>query len=484
MATRASGRQVRPRRATLALGLAIAAGATGGLLTARAAGAPAADSGDAEARAFVERALDLMGGAALEAVTRVRFDMTTQWQRTGYRNVPWTDRPSFEPHVDVRDYTIPAWRNTRDFGAVQIVNVVRDSVAITDTGEGFRPQSVAYVDERDELFVYTPDRLVLRLRDAPDLASAGDTLIGGERHALVRATVAEGFPVTVAFHAGTGLPTLLRFRRGHPNDFGLVPFGAMEVEVWYSAWRSFGDVAIPTQWDVQRAGAPYKRMTVRAAAFDPDLAPDSFSVPPALREAYLAARRPMHDRPVDSVRAVTPGLLQVHGFGFPAGAVRVGDAWVLLEAGHAPLSLERGRAALAAEGAVKHAAAVVAAARPGNGGVASLVEEGVPVYTSAAAEPFLEAVLAGAGVARRGVTVVREGRWLELPGGRLRLEPVDLPDVPGSLLVYAPDLRWVWAPDAVTPLDVRLVLERAEALGWPVSTMGTPRGMGQAPAAP
>jgi hypothetical protein len=418
-----------------------------------------------------------MGGQALRDVERVRLDMMTQWQRSSYRDVPWSDRPSFEPHTDLRDYTIPAWRNTRDFGARKIVNVVRDSVATTDIGNGFQPQSVAYVDERDELFLYTPDRLVLLLDGADDLRTRGDTVIGGELHSVVRATVLDGQPVTVAFHAGSGLPALLRFRRGHPNDFGLVPFGEMSVEVWYSGWQSYGDLAIPTQWDIVRAGAPYKRMTVQRATFDPELGADSFAVAPDLRAAFLEARRPMHDRPVDSVTTVVSGLVRLHAFGYPEGAVRVGRGWVLLQAGHAPLTLTRGRSAVEAHGVDRIIAAVIAAARPANGGVAALVQERVPVYTSVAAEPFLNAILEGADVPRRNITVVREPLSVEFDGARLLLEPVDLPNVPGSLVVYAPEQAWLYAPDAVDALDVRIVRELSRARGWSVEGLGTARGL-------
>jgi len=429
------------------------------------------------AATLVARAIDLMGGQTLRDVERVRLDMMTQWQRTGYRDVPWTDRPSFEPHVDVRDYTIPAWRNTRDFGVRTITNVVRDSVATTDLGEGPQPLSVAYVDERDELFTYTPDRLLLLLDEASDLASAADTVIGGEQHVLVRATGPIVGPLSVAFHAGTGLPTVLTFQSAHPNDFGLVPFGTMRVDVWYSNWRTFGDISIPTQWDVLRAGAPYKRMTVWSASFDPEFAADSFAVSPHLRTAYLESRGPMHDRAIDSITAIEPGLTQVSGFGFPAGAVEIGGDWVLVEAGHAPLNLDRARRALAAHGVRSFGAALVAAARPGNGGISSLVADGLPVYTSAAAEPFLLANLLGAGVAFEGVTTVRDPTWVELDGGRLRLEPIDLPDLPGSVVAYSPRHQWLYAPDAVTPLDLRIVLDHAETRGWTVTYLGSARGL-------
>lgn len=434
----------------------------------------------ADAEDVVDRAIDLMGGAeALRGVARVRLDMMTQWQRTDFRDVPWRDRPSFEPHVDVRDYTLPAWRNTRDFGPRQLTNIVRDSVAITGFGEAFRPQSVAYVDERDELFAYTPDRLVLLLRDATDLRAAADTLIGGEPHHQVEATLRGRIPTIVAFHAGTGLPTVLRFRAAHPNDFGLVPFGRMDVEVWYAGWRTFGDISLPTQWDILRVGRPYKRMTVRSATFNPAFAPDSFAVSADLRARFLEARRPMHDRAVDSVEVLRPGLVAVHGFGFPAGAVRIGTAWLLLEAGHTPLNLERGRAALASTGVGAVDAALVVAARPGNGGVLALVDEGVPSYASGASEPFVRVMLRNAEPRRSasGITVVRQEQVIELGGARVRVAPVDLPDVPGSLLLWVPDLAWVYAADAATPLDLRMVLDRARALGWTVEAVGTPRAL-------
>lgn len=186
-----------------------------------------------DARALVGRAVALAGGEErLRGVTHTAFSMMTQWQRTSFRQVPYTDRPSFEPHVDVRDYTIPAWRNTRDFGAQKITNIIRDSIAATNLGKGFQPLSVAYVDERRELFLYTPDRLLLALLDAPALKTGRDTTIGGELHHRVDGVLNQVFPSTVFFQAATGLPTMLRFSAGHPNDFGLVPWGVMAVEVW------------------------------------------------------------------------------------------------------------------------------------------------------------------------------------------------------------------------------------------------------------
>ena len=447
--------------------------------------APDRPSGPEELRAdaLVGDAIDLMGGPALRSVARVKLSLVTQWQRTDYRAGPLVDRPSFERHTDLRDYRIPAWRNTRLLSFDTIVNIVRDSVAATRIRGSFRPQSVAYVDEREELFLYTPDRLILALSEAPDLKLTGDTLIGEERHHLVNATLRQDFPVSVALHSTTHLPRLLRFRQAHPNDFGLAPFGVMEVEVWYSGWRSFGEVTIPTQWDIWRAGAPYKRMTVRSADFDPDFAAaDSFHISPKLRSEYLDARAPMHDVPVDSVTAVGPDLWRVHGIGSPAGAARVDGGWVFLGAGHTPLNLQRARTALAEAGVEGIRAAIVAAASPGNGGGVELAREGVPIYTSTAAQPFLDVTLTNAGMSGAEVRVIAEDRWVGDGEGRLLLTPVDLPDVPGSLVVYSPRGRWLYAPDAVTRLDRRIVQRLAGERGWSVERVGGARGLGFPPA--
>ncbi|MEK9502708.1 hypothetical protein WI372_17060 [Gemmatimonadota bacterium DH-20] len=438
------------------------------------------EPGPPPARALVATAVERMGGeAALRAVERVRFDMTTQWQRTDFRDVPWTDRPSFEDHTDIRDYTIPAWRNTRLFPGRAIVNVVPDSVATTDLGGGAQPLSVAYVDEREELFGYTPDRLMLALLDAADLAVAGDTLVGGEPMRVVTATVGGWSPATVWLHAGTGLPVRLRFEAGHPNDYGLVPWGVMEVQVWYSNWRTTDGISIPTQWDILRMGRPYKRMTVRRADFAPVFAPaDSFAVVAELRRRFMAeAAGPMHDRPMDSVSVVADGLVAVHGFGYPAGAVDVGDGWLLLESGHMPLNFERARRALLAEGIDRLIGATAISTRAGNGGALALAEGGRPVWTAPAAHAAMTRVMEQNGGRAGALTVVREGVWIGEGARRVRLEPVDLPDAPGSLVLWAPALGWLYAPGAIDPIDVRLVKDRAAELGWAWTALGTARAL-------
>ncbi len=434
-----------------------------------------------DAKVLVGRAVDLAGGEArLRGVTTVAFSMMTQWQRTGFRTVPYTDRPSFEPHVDVRDYRIPAWRNTRDFGARKIINVVRDSIALTDLGQGAQPLSVAYVDERRELFLYTPDRLLLALLDAPALQVGRDTVIGGERHHRVEGTLADHFPSTVFFHGGTGLPTMLRFRAGHPNDFGLVPWGVMEVAVWYSAWNSFAGINIPTQWDVLRVGAPYKRLTVLRANFAPQFAADSFAVTDAQRTAYLTSNavKPMHENsPVRGVKRVSPTLAQIDAFGTPVGAVRVGEGWLMLGAGHTPFNYDQGVHLLDSLDATPVTAVLAATAATANGGIVAAARRGIPIWVSAASEPFARRMLANAGLPNARLQRIATGTSIGTGADRVQMEPIDLPNVPNSAMVFQPSTGWLYLPDAVNDMDMAMGRARAAQLGWAVKSVGNLRGV-------
>ena len=449
-----------------------------------AGGVAAQSMSESVAVGLVGRAADLMGGEErLRSVARVSMEMTTTWLRTGFRSVPFTDRPSYEEHTDTRDYSIDAWRNTRRFPNGAITNIIRDSISVTDMGRGFQPLSDAYVDERDELFVYTPDRLILALLDADEIRAEADTLLGEEPHHRVRARLGPGHghvaDVDVFFHAGTELPTMLRFVAPHPSDFGLVQWGAMEVEVWYSAWSSFGDVHIPRQWDIRRVGVPYKRLTVRRAVFDPVFEADSFAVSDSLRRIYAGspAARPMHEaRVIESVRRpVSSVALFSPFFGVPTGAVVTSEGLLMLGAGQAPFNYQQAVAELVSRDFAEPSLVLIAPASPGNGGVVGAARDGVPVLASVAAEPFVRAMLDNEGLVRTPIEVVRDTREIGRGEDRVVLARVDIPDTPGALMLYQPANGWLWVPDASSPLHIRIARERAEERGWVVRIVGWQR---------
>ena len=439
---------------------------------------------DPRALAVVDTAIARMGGAdVLGRIQRVRFELLTQWQRTSFDTRPYPDQPSYELHSDVRDYSIPAWRNTRRFQLVgtprPITDIVRDSVAIRQINGAWAPLNVAYVDERRELFTFAADRLVLLARAAPDLALAADTTIGGLPHARVTATVA-GFPATLFFRRGDGLPAMARYRAAQPNDFGLVPWGVMDVELWYSRWQRLPSGAVlPHQWDTRRVGQPYKRITVLAAAFDSVATADSFAVSDSLRGAFFAtATRPMHDVPLDSARVVEGRLATFGVFTALGGAVKIGRQWILLEAGQAALSAERAVNWLAQnDSGSSVAGAIITVPTAGNGGVEWLAARKVPVHAAPGALPFLRTVLRNHGRPPAAVAPVARGQWIRAGGDSLWVEPIDLPDAAGALLVYVPSLRWAYSALAAAPLQRDYVLARIRERGWTVDRLGSLRGI-------
>ncbi|HVX89632.1 MAG TPA: hypothetical protein VG940_11925 [Gemmatimonadales bacterium] len=455
------------------------------LLLALAAGPLPSQSPDPAAKAFIDTALARMGGRdAVARVQRVRREMLTTWQRTGFRNEPYADAPSYELHTDIRDYGLRAWRNTRKFsltpGGPQIVDIVRDTVAIRQGPNGvWAPLNIAYVDELREIFAIAPEHLLLVASEAPDLALGRDTTIDGGAVARVTATV-EGHRVTMFFRKGDGLLAMTRFHAAQPNDFGLVQWGAMDVETWYSRWARFPvGAALPTQIDQMRLGRPYKRMTVLSAAFDTVTTAETFAISDSLRDAYFAtATKPMHDLPLDSAKVVEGTYASFGAFGTPPGAVKIGGRWVLFEAGQAGLSAERSLDWLArTDAATPVAAAILTQTSAGNGGVTVLGRRRIATWIAPGAKPFVDRMLGNTGIAGTTPTVVARAQWLRVGTDSLWLEPIDLPDAPRTMLVYSPTLKWAYNTAAAAPLQQQYLLRILRGRGWAVEKVGHARAI-------
>jgi len=460
------------------------------LLSIMLAPRPAATQTDATA--VLDRAIERMGGAAaLRSIGSIRMDILTQWSRTVLTDHPFADAPSYERNADLRDYRTRAWRNTRSFipssGTVDIVN---DTVgARTGVGAGgvvsTTPLNRAYVDERRELFAFAPERLVLLAREATDLRALADTTIAGQSHTRLRATV-EGFDATLFLRRSDGLPAMVRFVADEINDFGLAPWGEMEVEFWYSAWvRVAPGVLLPRQRDVRRVGRPYKRMTVLALTVNAAAPPDSFAIADTTVRAFLAnEQRPMWDVPLDSVKVVAE-----HFASFPPilgadGAVRVGGRWVLLETGQTPAAARlaaawvRAHAGDASPATTGPAAAIVLRHTPGNGGLKWFADERIPIYVPSGAAPVARRILGESRIAR--ATVVRGDRWVRIGTDSLLLTTVSAPDLPEVMAIHSPTHRWVYSPIFILPAyqaEQDALIARLRGAGLNVEWVGSSRGL-------
>jgi len=450
------------------------------------------------ASAALDTAIARMGGQdALRRIERVRFEMMTLWQRMTFENRPSDLIGTYELHSDLRNYPLNAWRNTRRFvsgpALQEMTDIVQTDVAIRrfppkpdGTLAPWAPLNIAYVDERKEVFAFAPERLLLAARAAADLRTLPDTTIAGLTHARVSATV-EGFPTTIFLRRNDGFLAMARYHAAQPNDFGLAPWGDMEVEMWYSRWTKYPvpgtqGVGYPTEWDVRRVGRLYKRLTVLSANFDAAAPADSFAISDSLRSAFVSgtANRPMWDLPLDSAKIIEPRLARFGNPGQTQAAVKLGDKWLLLEGTSVPKRNDTELRWLeTADPGSSVVGLLITVPNVGRGGAAWFAERKLPVYVAPGAASAMAVALANWKQPRSTTTVLSRPQWLRLGGDSLWVETMDVPDFPGTLVVYVPSLRWVYSGVAASPLNFDLLVARIRERGWSVDRIGSVRTLTQ-----
>jgi len=421
----------------------------------------------------------------------------TLWQRLTFDARPSDLISTYELHSDLRNYALGAWRNTRRFvsgpAMQEMTDIVQQDAAIRrfppgpdGTASPWAPLSIAYVDERREIFAFAPERLLLAARGASDLRALTDTTIAGTPHARVSATI-DGFPTTILLRKTDGFLAMAHYRAGQPNDFGLAPWGDMQVEMWYSRWNKYPlpgtqGIAYPTQWDVRRMGRLYKRLVVLAANFDAPAPADSFAISDSLRAAFASgpSTRPMWELPMDSAKILEPRLARLGNPGQTQAAVKMGRTWVMLEGAATPQRNETDVRWLTANDAGSSIGGLlVSVPNVGRGGAAWFAERKLPVYVAPGVEPAISATLANWKQPRTTLTIVQTPHWIRVDGDSVWVESIDYPDYPGSLVAYVPSLRWVYSGLAATPLNFDLLMARVRERGWRVDRVGSIRALTQ-----
>jgi hypothetical protein len=456
-------------------------------------------AGDSRALSVVDTAAARMGGIdALRTIRTARYTMVTQWLATSFDKRPFNDAPSYEFSSDMRDYATLTWRNVRRFPNgtdwSEYVDLVLDTVAARysptpvpsfanagRTIDHWTALNVAYIDERRELFAFTPDRLVLLLHDAPDLRMHADTIIGGIAQVAVSATI-DGYPTTAFFRRSDGYLTMARYHADESNDFGLAPWGPMYVEEWYSRWRydAATHLRLPSQWDIVRVGKPYKRMTIVSAEINPALPPDSLVLSDSIRAQYLMyARRPMADVPLANAHLSANGKVALFATpGAPIAAVRVGNGWVLLEPGSLPLNAERAAAWLTSNATGSSVVGAIMGTTYPSGGASWIAKQKLPVYVAPVGASGALASFVDFGAPPAELHSVTRGQWIRFPRAAhdsLWAEPMDVANLQHALLIYVPSLHWAYSTAIGEPAEMKSVADRLRKRGWRVDLVGSPR---------
>jgi hypothetical protein len=450
---------------------------TAALAFAQVAHAGTVPSPDSLADAVLDSAIARQGGAAaLRGITTIRLDFIAQWQQLAWDGKTQPEVLSYEHDEALRNYALPGWRNTRRYSLggerKSMVDVVRDTVAARRIGNGpWGALWSAYLDERREHFMVAPERVLLLARDAANFRLGSDTVVaGGARLTRLDGRI-DDVPTTL-FIGPDGFLAGVRIVAPQANDFILATWGTMTAETWYSSWTLLpGGIAYPMQWDVLRNAKPYRRVTMLQVSPGAPAPADSFAVSDSVRAVYLRrARRPMYHQSLDSARVVHNRFASFGAAGAPAGAVRLGNAWLLMESGVNDWSATHALEWLRASVPGTHVAGTLVSlpVETAAGGARALAHAAVPLHVASSAASFLSA-LGVHGPSR----IETMPRWLHIDGDSAWVEPIDLPDAARTLLVYVPSARWVYAAAASRPLQEREVLRLARERGWQVEWVGS-----------
>jgi len=157
-------------------------------------------------------------------------------------------------------------------------------------------------------------------------------------------------------------------------------------------------------------------------------------------------------------------------------AVKVGTSWLLFDGSGTPERAAEDAAWLAekVQGATI-GALLVASPNWGTGAAAWALDQHLPILVAPGSRTSIAASLQNWGRSGTAFTTVERGRWLRIGGDSAWIEPIDLPNIPGSLLVWVPSLHWLYASTAAPapfgPMDRLLALARSRK--WAVEYFGS-----------
>lgn len=296
--------------------------------------------------------------------------------------------------------------------------------------------------EEREALLLSPERIVLRALDAPDLVARPDTTFDGR---TARVVEFGADPIRLYVDAETALP--LGWSTVHPYPdarFTWDTWGEVESRMTFFQWsREPGGLRYPYGQHLERNGIPLRWISITRVEADAAIAPDSFPAPEP---------RPAAPAEPPEVAEVAPGVVFLPGT-FNVVAVRQPDGVVILEA---PESAERSReviAELERRFPGTRPKAVVATGRvwPHLAGLAPYVARGVPVYASPDAEATVRAMLMANGQPDPDLRIVgtrdsigsganRVVLWSPAIVGAPRASRALVAQVPGSGVLYVGDL--------------------------------------------
>jgi len=423
---------------------------------------------DAEARRWVETAVQRMGGEqALRGLATLRLETV------GYRNLleqserpegPWI--PQIEKTTEIWDTPKGRWAETTAAAAADqeytLRTIVADGAAARRYGDTWLPTGRSAILEAKEWMALSPHQILLSALSAEDLRREPDLVFQGVPHHAVSFGAGEE-KRRLLLNAQTGFLTAVETTRAYPDDLYWQVWGDVLTRVSYSYWDiRTGGLFYPMQWDVERGGRPWRALTIMK--LEPGFAPSAgdFSIPAEQKEAFASRNVPLDELPLGNPKRpaveLAPGVVVIPG-SWGVALVRQRDGIVVLEA---PIS--NGYSARVLEEAKRRfpnlpvkAVVTTSDSWPHFGGIREYVARGIPVYVLDFNVPQIRRALesshrshpdALAKTSRDAVlrpvsakTVVGDGP------NRIELYPFRTETGERMMMAYLPDSRILYASD-------------------------------------
>jgi hypothetical protein len=353
---------------------------------------------------LLHNALAAMGGEQ-----KIRDLKTIHMTMLGHRNfLEQSERPEGPYIVEYEE--IDEWRDLEHGNWQQEVHsrdvleesslkmIVSNGAAAQKTGDKEFPGSDELLQTANDTLAMAPERVLLNGLAAADLKRLPDLKLQDVPHQCVQFT-SKGIPVRVFLNAETHLPTAVEWVSAYPYGIFWSIWGDVNTRVYYSLWWLQNGMHYPLQLDVFRNNLPDRSATIRKIEFNAAVPPETFSISPAVRNAFAAHTRvTADDRALGStsrpVQEPAPGIVIIPG-AWNTTIVRQQDGLIVLEA---PISSGYSAKVIAeAErrfpGIPVKAVITTSDAWPHIGGVREYVARKIPVYAVARTVPLLQRFL-------------------------------------------------------------------------------------------
>jgi hypothetical protein len=329
----------------------------------------------------------------------------------------------------------------------------------------------------DEALALSPERVLLTALDAQDLHARPDSTIDGIRHHIVEFHWADGV-VRLAIDASNNFPSYMALTRAYPTARFWQMWGDLRLVTHWSEW-SFepSGVWYPRVRSESLNGQPLRDFLVTSLDLAATAPADSFAIADSLRTI-----RPIPDPTLHPV-TIADGIVLFQGY-YQSALVREPKGIIVLEASE---SDAKARAVIAQAATLFPGVPIVGVISTSSawsqfGGLREYAARGVPIYTLDVNASRVRDLLAAPfhshpdSLARTPRAATLRIVHDSLTVGRMKLIAAPGPRGSGTMLVYFPDNKLLYASDLILPqvFEPNFYTAGAEELKRSIARLGIP----------